>query len=98
MAKVFAHDDCVTESGLLTRRVPRPRQPLSLSTALMPGKGVRRIRCIGRSHETLPGPDDGASLCARRRERLAGADPGNGPMTFWTSRWLRRRPQTPVDS
>ena len=73
MAKVLADDEYVTESGLLTRRVPR--QPLSLGTALMPGKGVRRIRCIGRSHETLPRPDDGARLCARCRERLAGADP-----------------------
>ena len=98
MAKVFADDDYVIESGLLTRRMPRPRQSLSLGTALMLSKGVRRIRCIGRSHETLPRPDDGAPPCARCRERLAGADPGNGPMTFWTSRWLRRRLQTPVDS
>lgn len=76
---------------------PAPSAP-ALSSALTPGKGVRRIRCIGCSHDTLPRNDDGAPLCHRCSELLAGAvmGPGlpgalNSQSIFRTPRWLRRR-------
>jgi len=65
---------------------------------MMPGKGVRRIRCVGCRHETLPRNDDGAPLCQRCSELLAAADLRFGPVgssssvvTFRAPRWLRRR-------
>jgi hypothetical protein len=65
---------------------------------MTPGKGVRRIRCVGCSHDTLPRNDDGAPLCQRCSELLASADAGTGafgstsaPAIFRAPRWLRRR-------
>lgn len=108
MAQVFADDDKVARSGRPTSGaqipiqptehslVARPRSELSsLGSALTPGKGVRRIRCIGCSHDTLPRNDDGAPLCSRCSELLAAAgtrvDVLDAPMIFRAPRWLRRR-------
>jgi len=97
MAQVFADDDQVAASGMLTRVVPIPRQSLSLGSALMPGKGVRKVRCVGCSEDTLPRNDDGAPICDRCCERLAETDPAIDPMSFWAPRWLRRRPHAPAE-
>ena len=72
-----------------------PATPPSLGPAMTPGKGVRRIRCVGCSHETLPRNDDGAPLCQRCSELLAAVDAGIvslvPPVLFRAPRWLRRR-------
>jgi hypothetical protein len=69
--------------------------PPSLGPAMVPGKGVRRIRCVGCAHETLPRNDDGAPLCQRCSELLAAADAGivalTTPVFFRAPRWFRRR-------
>lgn len=88
--------------------VARPESPapapgaLSLGPAITPGKGVRRIRCVGCAHETLPRTDDGAPLCPRCSELLAAAGDGPGtisvlsvPVLFRAPRWLRRRSPLP---
>jgi hypothetical protein len=66
---------------------------------LTPGKGVRPIRCVGCSRDTLPRQGDGAPLCQRCSELLATAEvgtsaamaAGNWPIGALTPRWLRRR-------
>lgn len=71
-----------------------PAAPLSLGPAMMPGKGVRRIRCVGCAQETLPRNDDGAPLCQRCSELLAAVEAGIvslAPPLFRAPRWLRRR-------
>jgi hypothetical protein len=71
-----------------------PAGPPVLGPAMMPGKGVRRIRCVGCAHETLPRNDDGAPLCQRCSELLAAAGTGitllDVPTIFRAPRWLRR--------
>jgi hypothetical protein len=69
----------------------------ALGSAIMPGKGVRPVRCVGCSRDTLPRQDDGAPLCQRCSELLASAETGSmatltAPIIAWTPRWLRRRP------
>lgn len=85
MAQVFADDD----------QVACPVMP-SFGSAMTPGKGVRRIRCAGCSHDTLPRNVDGAPLCPRCSDLLAtaGAEVHLFPTStiFRTSRWFRRRP------
>jgi hypothetical protein len=68
----------------------------SLGPAMTPGKGLRSIRCVGCSRDTLPRPLDDAPLCHRCSELLAAAEPATtgwpaGPMIFRAPRWLRRR-------
>jgi len=74
---------------------PLPAAPPSLGPAMVAGKGVRRIRCVGCSHPTLPRNDDGAPLCQRCSELLATAGAGidvlAAPVLFRAPRWLRRR-------
>jgi hypothetical protein len=69
---------------------------ISFGPAIMPGKGVRRIRCVGCSHDTLPRNSDGAPLCQRCSELLATAGPRYealpAPVLFRPRRWMRRRP------
>ena len=79
--------------GTSTGRPPSLSTGPVLSPSVMPGKGVRRIRCVGCAQETLPRNDDGAPLCQRCSELLAaaGADPLAIPVVFRTPRWLRRR-------
>jgi hypothetical protein len=108
MTQVFADGDQVATQGLFTRVAHIPAQqggqvplawpgaePIPLGCSLTPGKGVRRIRCVGCSHDTLPRPDDGAPLCQRCSELLAtagaGIDAFVGSMIFRAPRWLRRR-------
>jgi hypothetical protein len=94
MTQVFADDDQVADPGMLTRVVQIPMQSTgpSLGPAMVAGKGVRRIRCVGCAHETLPRNDDGAPLCQRCSELLAAGPTALGaPMTFRAPRWLRRR-------
>jgi len=98
MTQVFADGDHVSDPGLLTRVVHLPMQSTgqsSLGPAMMPGKGVRRIRCVGCAHQTLPRNDDGAPLCQRCSELLANAGAGmvalDVPVIFRAPRWLRRR-------
>ena len=75
------------------------REPV-LSPGMTAGKGVRRIRCIGCSRETLPRHNAGAPLCPRCSDVLASAGssligslgrPGL-PRSTRGARWLRRRP------
>jgi hypothetical protein len=112
MTQVFADDGQVADPGMLTAAVHIPTQssrrgttltppgsrPATLGPSMMPGKGVRRIRCVGCRHETLPRNDDGAPLCQRCSELLAAADVRVGPVgssagvvIFRAPRWLRRR-------
>jgi hypothetical protein len=110
MTQVFADGDQVADPGMLTHAVHIPLQPArhrapappsapglpTLGPSMTPGKGVRRIRCVGCRHETLPRNDDGAPLCQRCSELLASAEVGMGPMgtsamNFRAPRWLRRR-------
>jgi hypothetical protein len=69
--------------------------PAWLGPAMMPGKGVRRIRCVGCAHETLPRNDDQAPLCQRCSDLLATADTeidSLAPALIHRGpRWLRRR-------
>jgi hypothetical protein len=108
MAQVFADDDRVARMGFIRpmqipiqqtghRPAPAPlAEPPSLGVALTPGKGVRRIRCAGCSHDTLPRNADGAPLCPRCSEVLAAADSRLDLLAastiFRAPRWLRRRP------
>jgi hypothetical protein len=103
MTQVFAHDDQVGGTGMLTRGGQIPIQagseyrPLTvLGPAMTAGKGVRPISCVGCSRDTLPRNDDGAPLCQRCSEVLASAEPsttgaGTGPASARTPRWFRRR-------
>lgn len=96
MTQVFADD----QGQIPIQAAYRP--PPALGPALMPGKGVRPIRCVGCSRDTLPRHDDGAPLCQRCSEVLAGAGSGvlasslgasiTWPIVSLTPRWLRRRP------
>jgi hypothetical protein len=107
MTQVFADDDQVGEIGMRARRgrlptqgigpahPPHPSLPV-FGPAMVPGKGVRPIRCVGCSCGTLPRTDDGAPLCSRCSDLLASAQifPASsldGPITWWTTRWFRRR-------
>jgi hypothetical protein len=59
---------------------------------VMPGKGVRPIRCVGCARDTLPRHDDGAPLCPRCSDVLASAALGRVPaMEARPSRWFRWR-------
>jgi hypothetical protein len=101
MTQVFADDEQAGDMGILTHRAPIPMQatyrvPPVLGPAMTPGKGVRPIRCVGCSRDTLPRHDDGAPLCERCSELLASVESGMASPTSWagmarTSRWLRRR-------
>jgi hypothetical protein len=56
---------------------------------VMPGKGVRPIRCVGCSRDTLPRQDDGAPLCPRCSDVLASVALGRIPATeVRASRWF----------
>jgi hypothetical protein len=101
MTQVFADGDQVADPGMLTR-MPVPMQPGTplatsppvLGPAMMPGKGVRRIRCVGCAQDTLPRNVDGAPLCQRCSELLAvdaGMVSPAAPVLFRAPRWLRRR-------
>jgi hypothetical protein len=108
MAQVFADDSHVGRPGMLVRPAQIPQQvghgpvgpswpePPELGSTMTPGKGVRRIRCAGCSHDTLPRNSDGAPLCQRCSELLATAgariDLFATSTIFRTPRWLRRRP------
>jgi hypothetical protein len=110
MTQVFADGDHFADPGMLTHAVHIPlastrhkatAPPSSsggptLGPSMTPGKGVRRIRCVGCRHETLPRNDDGAPLCQRCSELLASADLRITPLStstmyFRAPRWLRRR-------
>jgi hypothetical protein len=110
MTQVFADDDQVADYGMPTHlaRIPiqqtSPRPvpwtggqpgPAWLGPAMMPGKGVRQIRCVGCAHDTLPRNDDQAPLCQRCSDLLATAAPGIDslapPGVHRGPRWLRRR-------
>jgi hypothetical protein len=105
MTQVFADDGQLGDMEMLSPagRIPMPageRLSFSLGPAMTPGKGVRRIRCVGCSGETLPRPDDGAPLCQRCSEVLAATEDALAAAAAWpslarTPRWLRRRP--PLD-
>jgi hypothetical protein len=110
MTQVFADDGMVADRGMLAGEHPHPipRQASSpshlagplLGSAIMPGKGVRPVRCVGCSRDTLPRQNDGAPLCQRCIEVLAAAGTKlmtslAGPLLFRAPRWLRRRPETP---
>jgi len=59
---------------------------------VMPGKGVRPIRCVGCSRDTLPRDDDGAPLCPRCSDVLASVALGRLPdPEARPSRWFRWR-------
>ena len=108
MAQVFADDFSVGRPGMLVRPAQIPTQvghgsigparsePPELGSTMTPGKGVRRIRCAGCSHDTLPRNGDGAPLCARCSELLATGgtriDLFAASTIFRAPRWLRRRP------
>lgn len=75
---------------------PTPAPFGSRGPAMTPGKGLRSIRCVGCSRETLPRPLDDAPLCHRCSELLAAAEPPTtgwpaAPAIFRAPRWLRRR-------
>ncbi len=108
MAQVFADDAQAVHPGMRIRPAQVPMQPgehraaaaplwelPTLGSAMTPGKGVRRIRCAGCSHDTLPRNIDGAPLCPRCSELLARADAGIDvlatPTIFRAPRWFRRR-------
>ena len=104
MTQVFADDDQVAERGMFAAPGRVPRQAAlpapMLGPALTPGKGVRRVRCVGCADDTLPRPADDAPLCHRCSELLATGAPAPSAWTgSWTSsqtlfrppRWLRRR-------
>jgi hypothetical protein len=102
MTQVFADDDQVGNMEMLPRGVQIPKQathrvPLVHGPAMTPGKGVRRIRCVGCARDTLPRTDDGAPLCQRCSELLASDSAAALAVVAWptmarTPRWLRRRP------
>lgn len=88
MSQVFADEDSAARQLL----------PQALGPAMTPGKGLRRIRCVGCAQGTLPRPLDHAPLCHRCSELLATADPAvdsrmhgwSTPGLFRAPRWLRR--------
>jgi hypothetical protein len=107
MTQVFADDDQIGDLGMLAHNSGQiPAQggyhPLPvLGPAMTAGKGVRPIRCVGCSRDTLPRHGDGAPLCHRCSERLAstGISAGTGavssmswPIMSLAPRWRRRRP------
>ncbi|GAB3269291.1 hypothetical protein [Kineosporia babensis] len=55
---------------------------------VMPGKGVRPIRCVGCARDTLPRHDDGAPLCPRCSDVLASARLGIPAGEPRSSRWF----------
>jgi hypothetical protein len=103
MTQVFASDDQVAGTGMLTRGGPIPiqgrpeyHQLRVLGPAMTAGKGVRPISCVGCSRDTLPRHDDGAPLCERCSELLASTLPGSldsraAAGADRTPRWFRRR-------
>jgi hypothetical protein len=114
MTQVFADDGPVipVPAGMLPDehepRIPRQAGPANFrpgpapgpapGSSIMPGKGVRPVRCVGCSRDTLPRQNDGAPLCQRCSEVLALADAGTlsavaGPLLFRAPRWLRWRPE-----
>ena len=79
MTQVFADDDQARAASLIGFPLQRPapgwgHEPV-LAPAMMPGKGVRAVRCVGCQRETLPRTDDGAPLCPRCCEVLAESSP-----------------------
>ncbi len=102
MTQVFADDDQVGGMGMVARSGQIPTQgvyhpPPTLGPAMTAGKGVRPIRCVGCSRDTLPRHHDGAPLCHRCSDRLAGNEASGAmasvsrPISSLTPRWLRRR-------
>jgi hypothetical protein len=77
MTQVFADDDQASSAGLIGFPLQRPGPAWGpeqiLAPAMMAGKGVRAVRCVGCQRETLPRADDGAPLCSRCCEVLAEA-------------------------
>ena len=85
MSQVFADDDQASAASIAGLPLQRP----ALAPAMMAGKGVRAVRCIGCQRDTLPRTDDGAHLCARCSEVLAGTvSRSRLPLP---PRWRRRR-------
>ncbi|MBT0773841.1 hypothetical protein KIH74_33160 [Kineosporia sp. J2-2] len=59
---------------------------------VMPGKGVRPIRCVGCARDTLPRHADGAPLCPRCSDVLASAALGGAAVALpRPTRWFWRR-------
>jgi len=100
MTQLFADDGILADPGMIPRQASGPSYLAAasppLGSAIMPGKGVRPVRCVGCSRDTLPRQDDNAPLCQRCSEVLASVDAGSllslaGPLLFRTPRWRRRR-------
>jgi hypothetical protein len=86
MTQLFAHDDqALAALPLLPVQSPAGRGS-DIAPALMAGKGVRAVRCVGCRQETLPRQDDGAPLCGRCCEVLATTT-----RSFLSLSWWRRR-------
>jgi len=86
MTQVFADDDQASSASFFGLPMQRP----ALAPAMMAGKGVRAVRCMGCQQDTLPRTDDGAHLCGRCSEVLAEASAGRQRLLA-PPRWLRRR-------
>jgi hypothetical protein len=83
MTHVFADDDQAHAASLIGLPFQRP----ALAPAMMAGKGVRAVRCVGCQRDTLPRTDDGAPLCMRCSEVLAGTARSRLSLAPW--RWRR---------
>ena len=75
MTQLFADDHQASKGALIGFPLQRPapgwgHEPV-LAPAMMAGKGVRSVRCVGCQRETLPRAEDGAPLCFRCCEVLA---------------------------
>ncbi len=93
MTQVFADDDQASPAVLIGFPMQRPaptwgHEP-ALAPAMMPGKGVRVVRCIGCERDTLPRAGDGAPLCYRCCEMQA--DAGRPSRSGLSLRSWRRR-------
>jgi hypothetical protein len=86
MTQVFADDDQASSASFFALPMQRP----ALAPAMMAGKGVRAVRCLGCQRDTLPRTDDGAHRCGPCSEVLAEASSG-WPRLLVAPRWLRRR-------
>lgn len=112
MNQVFTGGSKATGTGAIAPAGGHPERggragsflPPALGPAMTPGKGVRQIRCVGCSCDTLPRPADAAPLCQRCSDLLASAELGAGARasgrgSTWSTghsilrppRWLRRR-------
>lgn len=88
----YAHDQFHARPMVRQRTAAPDHQQVptdALGPALTAGKGVRPVRCVGCSEQTLPRQDDDAPLCASCSDRLAGSAAGSASAAGrWRWRWL----------